>query len=250
MSGNAGGIGCARPAAVAVLAMVGCGAESIAAKHTRDIIDDLVAQDFGAASNLYRKYESEVLSLEAAPVWRRALAHSDPTVREWAVDSLSRIGAREDVDRIAGLLDDPSRGVRHQALDAFIRIDSGAARDSFCQRLGRSAPEQVVLAAQGLAQIGAVDASSAILRRAVDTALPESTRGALMQPLAALGDPGVVAPLVDLALDVLAGVQLRRLAADAAVSIDTPDRSHVLRRLATAKDAYVVALSERALGLK
>jgi len=227
-----------------------CAAESVSVQRTREIVDDLVAHEFGAASSRYRMFESEVLSIEAAPVWRRALAHSDATVREWAVDALSRIGAVEDVDRIAELLDDTSRGVRQQTLDALIRIEPSVAAESFLQRLESSAPEQVVLAAQGLAQIGVKDAAPAILRRARDAALPASTRGALMQQLAALGDPVVVAELVDLALDVEADVSLRRLAAEAAVAIDTADPSLVLRRLAGATDDYIQALGERGLELQ
>ena len=227
-----------------------CAAESVSVQRTREIIDDLVAQQFGAASSRYRMYESEVLSIDAAPVWRRALGHADATVREWAVDALSRIGDAEDVGRIAGLLDDTSRGVRQQALDALIRIDPSVATESFRARLQGSSPEQVALAAQGLAQLGVRDTALAILERVGDTTLPVSTRGALMQPLAALGDPAVVAELVDLALDGEVEVSLRRLAAEAAVAIDSPDPRPALRRLAGADDDYVRALGERGLELQ
>ena len=237
-------------AAIALLAAFACGAESVSIQHTREVIDDLTAHEFGAASSRYRMYESEVLSIEAAPIWRRALAHSDATVREWAVDALSRIGAAEDVDRIADLLEDTSRGVRQQALDALIRIDPSVATESFRRRLESSVPEQVVLAAQGLAQAGATDAALAILQRAGDITLPPSTRGALMQPLAAIGDPVVVPALVDLALDDAADPQLRRLAAEAAVAIDTADPRVALRRLASANDDYVRALGEHGLELQ
>ncbi len=235
---------------MSLLAALACGVESAAVQRTREVVDDLAAHDFGAASNRYRMYESDVLSLEAAPVWRRALAHGDATVREWAVDALSRVGASEDVARIGELLDDTSRGVRQQALDGLIRLDPIAAAQTFRERLGRSAPSQVVLAAQGLAQIGAENAASAILERAGDAGLPDSTRGALMQPLAALGDPAVVTELVDLALDGAADVRLRRLAAEAAVAIDTPDPRVAFRRLATSADDYVRALGERGLELQ
>ncbi len=233
-----------------LLAVLACGAESVAAQRTYEIIDDLAAHDFGAASSRYRMYESEVLSLEAAPVWRRALAHEDATVREWAVDALSRAGAAEDVARITEVLDDSSRGVRQQALDGLIRLDPSAADQAFRERLDRSAPEQVALAAQGLAQLGAQGAAVAILRRAFDEELPASTRGALMQPLAALGDAAVVGDLVDLALDSDADVQLRRLAAEAVVAIETADPRVALRRLATANDEYIQALGERGLELQ
>ena len=135
-------------------------------------------------------------------------------------------------------------------MDAFIRIDSDASAAAFRERLASSAPEQVVLAAQGLAQLGTPDAGPVILRRAADATLPDSTRGALMQPLAALGDPTVVPHLVDLALDTESDAQLRRLAAEAAVAIDTPDPSLALRRLATANDDYIRALGERGLELQ
>jgi histidine ammonia-lyase len=67
---------------------------------------------------------------------------------------------------------------------------------------------------------------------------------------AAVGDPVVVAELVDLALDVEADVSLRRLAAEAAVAINRADPRVVLRRLAGATDDYIQALGERGLELQ
>lgn len=220
--------------------------EDPGAVRSQQVIDDLVAHEYGRASSRYRLYESEVLSAGAAPVWRRALGHEDATVREWAVDSLSRIGQPGDFSAIEERLDDTSRGVRLQAVDALIRIDSGAAGEVFAARLQLDDPVQVALAAGGLATLGDRSAVPTLAARLRDTALPAATRAALTQPLAALGDAAVVPLLVDVAIDPDTDLQLRRLAAEAAVAIDARDPTDAIGRLEEADDDYVRVLGRRA----
>ena len=78
--------------------------------------------------------------------------------------------------------------------------------------------------------------------------MPESTRAALTQPLAALGGAVVVAPLVAVALDSGNGPELRRLAAEAAFAAEAEGVSEQLHRLLDADDEYVRALAETMLG--
>lgn len=226
---------------------VGCGGTPAAEKHTKDVIDDLVARQYGAASSRYRMFENEVLSAAAAPAWRRAMEHTDATVREWAVDALSRIDLAEDLARVTGRLSDPVRGVRTAAVSGLIRMDSEAAVEEFTTLIGSDEPEQVTLAASGFVELEHRPGAALIVERLQDGGLPESTRAALTQPLAALGGVVVVAPLVAVALDSSNGPQLRRLAAEAAFAAEAEGVADQLSRLLAADDEYVRALAETML---
>jgi len=230
-----------------LLVAAGCGEAQVAEKHTRDVIDDLVAREYGSASSRYRMFESEVLSVAAAPTWRRALEHIDATVREWAVDALSRIDMDEDLALVKGRLNDPVRGVRTAAVSGLIRMDHAAAIEEFTVLLGSGASEQVTLAASGFAELEHHPAAALIVERFQDDELPESTRAALTQPLAALGGAVVVSPLVEVALDSGNGAELRRLAAEAAFAAEADGVADQLRRLLDADDEYVRALAETML---
>lgn len=229
-----------------VLLGVSCSGES-GSGTAQQIIDELASQQFGRASTRYRAAEDEVLSPAAAPTWRRALEHDDTTVREWAVDALSRIGMEGDGELVALRLGDVSRGVRQLAIDGLVRMDPELARREFETRLGSADPEQVVVGAQGIARLGATEASGKILERLVDERLPAPTRAALTGPLATLGDPAAAPTLVDVALDVDASLQLRRLAAEAAVVLTGPGVREAIERLVDVDDEYIRALAEEAL---
>jgi HEAT repeat protein len=234
-----------RPATLLVLALMlaGCAEESVSERYANDVIDDLVAREFGTASSRYRRYEAEVLAAEAAPVWRKAVEHGDSTVREWAVDALSRINLEGDFEIVRAALMDPARGVRTAAADGLARMDPQAATAEFLERLGSDLPDQVTLAANGLMNLGARPHVRQITERFLDPELPEATRSALTQSLAVLGDAGVVAVLVDAALDADLGTELRRLAAEAAFAVEAVDVDDELRRLLQADDEYIEALA-------
>ncbi len=214
---------------------------------TQRIIDELVAQDYGAATSRFRMAEDQVLSLAAAPVWRRALEHQSTTVREWAVDALGRIGQQEDVRRLAERLADSSRGVRRGAMMSLIQIDPGAARAAFDTLLRASKPESIVLGAQGLAELKAFEGASLVLERMSDTTLPSSTRRALAQVLATLGNPVAVGPLLALALDPEVDLSLRRMAAEALVALEGEAVREAAQRLVQSEDAYISDLARRLL---
>lgn len=214
---------------------------------TQRIIDELVAQDYGAATSRFRMAEEQVLSLAAAPVWRRALEHQNTTVREWAVDALGRIGQQEDVQRLVQRLVDSSRGVRRGAMMALVEMNPGVARTAFEDLLGASKPESIVLGAQGLAELKAFDGASLVLQRLSDTTLPSSTRTALVQVLATLGNPLAIGPLLVLALDPAAELPLRRMAAEALVALEGAGVREAAQRLAQSEDAYISDLARRLL---
>lgn len=224
-------------------------AEDPGAVRSREIIQDLVAQEYGRAASRYRQFEEDVLSPGAAPAWRRAVDHQDSTVREWALDALSRIDLPEDVDRLARALTDASRGVRRQALDGLIRMDPARAEEEFRALLEAERPEYVVLGAQGLAELGADGVAPAVLERFLDRRLPAATRGALAGSLGRLGDPVAAEALADVALDSEADVQLRRLAAEALVGLDGAGVRDQIERLVEADDEYVRTLAEEASSL-
>jgi HEAT repeat protein len=224
-------------------------AESLEA--TQRIIDYLAMGDYGRASALYRRQEELVLSADAAPAWRRGLEHQNASVREWSIDALSRIAGDGDFERLVAALDDPSRGVRHQARDGIIRMDTGRAAGVFRGRLGSSEPDQVVLAAQGAAELRDVAAVPEIIQRLEDESLPAATRGTLAQPLSVIGDPSALAPLVVLAENGGADLQLRRLAAEGAVALAGQLRDAqavaAVEALAGNDDDYIRALAGTAL---
>jgi len=234
-------------AAAMLLITVACGEAPVAEKHTKNVIDDLVAREYGSASSRYRMFETEVLSADAAPTWRRAIDHVDATVREWAVDALSRINVAEDLELVRGRLSDPVRGVRKAAVSGLIRMDRDVAIEEFTTRLASDTSDQVTLAATGFVELEHRAAAMLIVARFQDTELPESTRAALTQPLAALGGAVVVGPLVGVALDPGNGAELRRLSAEAAFAAEAEDVTEHLRRLLGADDEYVRALAETML---
>lgn len=232
--------------AVLLLLAMAC-AEDPSTSVTRQILQDLVAQNYVRATNRYRQNEEAVLSPGAAPLWRQALDHQDATVREWAVDSLTHIGLTEDVPRIVARLDDPSRGVRQQARDGLVSMAPEAAAEEFRRRLAGDRPDQIVLAAEGLAALGSTDGVAPIVARLQDEDLPVATRGALTQPLAALGDPAAARPLADIAMDPEAEPALRRLAAEALVTLEGQGVREQIARLPDADDEYVATLGRETL---
>lgn len=232
------------------LAVAACGGGQ-AREVTQRVIDYLAAGDFGRASSLYRQQEALVLSAAAGPTWRRGLDHQNPSVREWSVDALARIAGDGDFERIVGALDDPSRGVRHEARDGLILMDAGRAAGVFRELVGSPEPESVVLAAQGAAELGDAAAVPLILDRLGDTSLPAATRGTLAHPLAVLGDRSAIAPLVAIAADPAAEVSLRRLAAEGAVALagalGDEEALGQIAPLADSDDDYVRELAASAL---
>lgn len=239
-----------RAVALAALAfaVAGCYEEPEGERRTKEVIDDLVAREFGRATSRYRMYEEVILAAEAAPAWRRAADHSDATVREWALDALARIGDRADLGLLRNGLEDTVRSVRLAAVTGLVRMDPATAAEEFTARLQADAPEQVTLAAAGLVELDHRAAAPLLVARFGDASLPESTRAALTQPIAALGGADVVAPLVDAALDPTLGAQLRRLAADSAFAIEAQGVEAELERLLAADDEYVSALAATMLG--
>ncbi len=231
-----------------LVAAVACGEAPVAGKHTTAVIDDLVARQYGAASSRYRMFETEVISPAAAPTWRRAVEHVDATVREWAIDALSRIGLPEDVALVRERMADPVRGVRKAAVSGLIRMDREAAIEALTSGIGSDSPEQVTLAATGFVELEHRPATALIVERIQDVELPESTRAALTQPLAALGGANVVGPLVEIAFDSGNGAELRRLAAEAAFAAEAEGVAEQLRRLLEADDEYVRTLAATMLG--
>jgi len=230
-----------------LLVAAGCGGSDVAEKRTKEVIGDLVARQYATATSRYRMFESEVVSAEAAPTWRFALQHVDATVREWAVDALSRIDLVEDLTLVKGRLSDPVRGVRVAAVSGLIRMDRDVAVEEFTTRIGSDEPEQVTLAASGFVELEHRPGAALIVERLQDGGLPESTRAALTQPLAALGGAMVVVPLVEVALDSSNGPELRRLAAEAAFAAEAEGVADQLQRLLAADDEYVRALAETML---
>ncbi|NKB89771.1 MAG: hypothetical protein GKS06_16275 [Acidobacteria bacterium] len=221
-----------------------CAGEPEGEQRIKEIIDDLVAREYTRATSRYRMFEAEILAPAASPSWRRATDHSDETVREWAVDALWRIGLESDIDVVRARLDDPVRGVRMMAVDGLIQMAPEEAAAEFKLRLSGDAPEQVTLAASGLADMQDRTALPLLIERFQDPSLPESTRAALTQPMAVLGTAVVVAPLVDAALNSGLGTELRRLAAEAAFAAEAEGVGDMLMRLLDADDEYVRALAD------
>lgn len=234
--------------ALVSLAGTGCGGPDPAQATVATIVEDLMAQRYGQASSRYRAAEEEVLSPAAAPAWRRALENEDPTVREWAVDALSRIGEPEDLPRLVVALDDPFRKVQEAAAQGLIRMDEEAARQAFLERLERRDPDALVTAAQGLVGLGDRTAVPQLVRLLQDPEVPAGVRGVVAQALGDLGDPWAAEPLAGLALDPAADLQLRRLAAEALAVLEGPEARRALQRLREADDAYVREVARRALG--
>jgi HEAT repeat protein len=222
-------------------------ADDASGATVRRIVDDLAAQRYGRATALYRQAEEVVLSPEAAESWRRALEHEDATVRQWAVDALSRIGDPADLDRIVAALDDPFRKVQEVAAEGLVRMDPEGARAVFVERLGAPDTMARAMAAQSLANMGETAAVPRIIEQLLDSSLDDGVRDIMAQSLGRLEDPRAAAPLADIALDESLGLQLRRSAAEALVMLPSAESQAALERLSEAEDAYIRDLGERAL---
>ena len=235
---------------IALLAIVvaACSPPADPARATvQRIITDLAAQRYGNATAIYREAEDVVLSEAAADSWRRALQHEDATVRQWAVDALSRIGAPADLTLIVGALDDSFRKVQEIAAEGLVRMDAERAREVFMQRL--EAPDILarVLAAQTLADMGETAAVPGMIQQLQDDSLDAGVRDVMAQSLGRLGDSRAAPSLVELALDESVDLQLRRSAADAVTLLPAGESREALLRLAQSGDTYIRDLAERAL---
>ncbi len=232
-------------AALSLLAAAACSDDG-ARTLVQRIVDDLAAGRFAAATSRYRAQEERILTPAAAPAWRRALEHQDATVREWAVDALSRIGRPEDVVRLESALADRARDVRRAAMEGLVRMDRRRAAAIFRERLQDPRPALVAVAADGLARLGDRRAVPALLARFRDASLPSATRATIAQALATLADPAAADTLAGAALDPGLDAQLRRMAAEALLALEGDHRDW-WERLARADDAYVRKLAEEAL---
>jgi HEAT repeat protein len=234
-------------ALVAGMAASCSSAEDVPGATVRRIVDDLAAQRYGRATALYRQAEDVVLSPEAAASWRRAFEHEDATVRQWAVDALSRIGDPADLDRVVAALDDPFRKVQEIAAEGLVRMDPERASAVFMERLDAPDPLARAMAAQSLASMGETAAVPRIIEQLEDSSLDDGVRDIMAQSLGRLGDPRAASPLADVALDESLGLQLRRSAAEAVVMLPRADSREALERLSRAEDTYIRDLGERAL---
>jgi len=241
-------LGAALVAALVVGVTSSCSPPADPARATvQRIVEDLAAQRYGSATAVYREAEDLVLSETAADSWRRALEHEDATVRQWAVDALSRIGDPDDLTRIVRALDDSFRKVQQIAAEGLVRMDPGHAREVFMLRL--EAPDIMgrVLAAQTLADMGETAAVPIMIEQLQDDSMDDGVRDVMAQSLGRLGDSRAAMPLADLALDESAALLLRRSAADAVTLLPPDEAQDALRRLGQADDAYIRELGERAL---
>jgi len=211
------------------------------------IVDDLAAQRYGRATALYREAEDIVLSEAAVGSWRRALDHEDATVRQWAVDALSRIGDPADLDRIVDALDDSFRKVQEIAAESLVRMDPARARQVFMQRLEAPGTMARVLAAQTLADMGEKAAVPGIIEQLQDDSLDDGVRDVMAQSLGRLRDARAAMPLAEVALDESNGLQLRRSAAEAVTLLPKDESRDALQRLSQADDPYIQDLAEGAL---
>lgn len=222
-----------------VIATAACAAVPAGESAARQIVDDLAARRYTQAGARYRQQQDVVLSPEAAAVWRVALQHQDTAVRELAIDALSRIGAPGDFELLQKALRDPMRGVRQQARDGLVRLDSRRAVGVMRQLIEDVEPEVVLLGAEGAAMLRDGEAVGALCSRFVDADLPAPTRAALALPIARIGDPAAVTTLVGVALDTDADIALRRAAAEAAAALATTAQLEAMRAMAVADDPFV-----------
>ena len=188
-----------------------------------------------------------MLSPPAAPAWRRGMDHEDPTVREWAVDALARIGDPDDVSVLVGALDDPFRRVQEAAVQGLIRLAPEVAAEAFMQRLTGGTAMDRMLAAQGLAELGDPVVVPALIEQLLDTELESGARGVIAQSLARFGDASAASALADVALEAGADLQMRRNAGEALATLSGPEATSALRRLLEADDDYLRDLARRAL---
>jgi HEAT repeat protein len=235
-------------AGAVVTGVLSCAAPADPARSTVQIIvENLAAQRYGNATAIYREAEDVVLSEAAADSWRRALDHEDATVRQWAVDALSRIGDPADLPLVVDALDDSFRKVQEIAAEGLMRMDPDRAREVFMLRLDASDVVARVLAAQTLADMGESAAVPAMIEQLRDDSLEDGVRNVMAQSLGRLGDSRAAIPLVELALDQSADLQLRRSAADAVTLLPAEETRDALSRLAEADDAYIRDLAEGVL---
>jgi HEAT repeat protein len=235
-------------AAVATTGVYSCSPTSDPARATvQIIIENLAAQRYGNATAIYREAEDVVLSEAAADSWRRALGHEDATVRQWAVDALSRIGDPADLPLVVDALDDSFRKVQEIAAEGLMRMDPDHAREVFIQRLESGDVMARVLAAQTLADMGETAAVPRMIEQLQDDSLDDGVRDVLAQSLGRLGDSRAAIPLAEVAIDESANLQLRRSAADAVTLLPAAEAREALLRMLDAADAYVRDLAESAL---
>ena len=235
-------------AAVATTGVYSCSPPADPARATvQVIVENLAAQRYGNATAIYREAEDVVLSEAAADSWRRALGHEDATVRQWAVDALSRIGDPADLPLVVDALDDSFRKVQEIAAEGLMRMDPDHAREVFIQRLESGDVMARVLAAQTLADMGETVAVPRMIEQLQDDSLDDGVRDVLAQSLGRLGDSRAAIPLAEVAMDESANLQLRRSAADAVTLLPSAEAREALLRMLDADDAYVRDLAESAL---
>jgi HEAT repeat protein len=216
----------------------------------KGIIDDLASQRFGTATARYRADEELILGPAAAPAWRRGLEHQDPTVREWSIDSIARIGLPEDVDRVIAALDDPFRNVQEAAARSLVELDPEAARGAFIAGLSATDPMKQTIAAQGLADLGDAAGVEPLIDRLDDDRVDDAVRGVIAQSLALLADPRAVAPLAAVAANPVTEVRLRRNAAEALATFENEEATEALRGLLDSEDDYVREVARRSIGAR
>lgn len=232
---------------VLLLALAGCGGADPTRRAVEQIVEDLAVQEYGRASARYRQFEERILDESAASAWRRALDHGDPTVREWAVDALSRIGRPADVPRVREMLDDPFRKVQDAAAQGLVRMNPDVAREALLGRLVSDDPVDQAVAASVLGELGGAGVVDALLVALGDPDVEPGVRGIVAQALARAGDPRAAAHLAEVALDAAAPVELRRTAAEVLATLEGPGVESGLRSLLGADDAYVRDVARRAL---
>jgi HEAT repeat protein len=238
------------PLVMVLVIVVACGPRDPAGETVRLIIEELSAQRFGSATARYRQNEELVLSAAAAPAWRRGLEHQDPTVREWSVDALARIGEPQDTARVVAALDDPFRRVQEGAARRLVELDAAVAAEAFIERLASDDPLAMTSAAQGHADHGDPAGAEPLIERFRDGRLDAAVRRILAQALAALGDPRAVAPLAAVAGDPAADLALRRDAVEALAAFETEEATEALRGLLGADDTYVQEVARRAIAAR
>jgi HEAT repeat protein len=239
--------GCVLLSLVLLSAAAGCGPADPAGDTVKQIIDELSVQRYGTATARYRQFEDLVLSPAAAPAWRRGMEHEDPTVREWAIDALARIGLPEDTDRVVAALDDPFRSVQESAARSLVTLDPETAVAAFVERLSSANPLQQTIAAQGLADVGDARGVPPLIDLLGDEDADVSVRSIAAQSVARLADDRAIAPLAAVAGNESVATGLRRDAAEALSTFDGEEAMAAFRALLGSDDAYVQEIARRAI---
>ena len=232
-----------------LLLLVGCQSEQPADAMVGQIVEDISRQRFAHATTRYRRNEALVLASPAAAAWRRALQHDDATVRQWAIDALSRIGESEDVEQLVACLDDPYRKVSEAAAEGLVRLDPRTAQEVFVDRLESAGAEDVIIAARGLAALGATESLPQLIARLRDGDMPSGVRSAVAQALGELGDVGAATALTAVAVEPNLDLQLRRQAGEALAILEGEEALAGLHQLRDCDDPYLQELAEQMLGL-